>query len=118
MRKAADLVFESSGNPRAVPQGLGMLRNRGVYLIPGQYSNSGAVEIEPQKITFNALHLIGSSQYAVEDVKAYLQFLQNNPQLYAAIDRLHTDYSVPQINEAFQAVQAGKNIKTLLVPER
>lgn len=115
---AADLVFESSGNPRAVPQGLGMLRNRGVYLIPGQYSNSGAVEIEPQKITFNALHLIGSSQYAVEDVKAYLQFLQNNPQLYAAIDRLHTDYSVPQINEAFQAVQAGKNIKTLLVPER
>ena len=28
------------------------------------------------------------------------------------------EQQVPQINEAFQAVQAGKNIKTLLVPER
>lgn len=112
---AADLVFESSGNPQAVPQGLSMLRNRGVYLIPGQYSNSGNVEIEPQKITFNALHIIGSSQYAMDDVKTYLQFLQDHPRLHPIINSLHSDYTVSQINEAFRDVQSGKNIKTLLV---
>ena len=47
----ADLVFEASGSINAVPAGMEMLRNRGVYLIPGQYSNSGKIEITPQLIT-------------------------------------------------------------------
>ncbi len=56
-----------------------MLRNRGVYLIPGQYSNRGGITIEPQLITFRALHLIGSSQYSHRDVEEYLRFLQAHP---------------------------------------
>lgn len=43
-----DLCVEASG----VPQGMEILRNRGVYLVPGQYSNSGSIEIQPQMITF------------------------------------------------------------------
>jgi threonine dehydrogenase-like Zn-dependent dehydrogenase len=110
----ADMVFEASGNPEAVPQGLGMLRNRGVYLIPGQYSNSGTVAIAPQMITFNALHIIGSSQYAVADVEAYLAFLQANPQLHGLVLSLASCYRVADTNEAIEAVKAGKNIKTML----
>ena len=49
-----DLCFEASGAPAAVAQGMDILRNRGVYLIPGQYSNSGGIEIQPQIITFKA----------------------------------------------------------------
>lgn len=92
----ADLVFEASGSPVAVPQGLGMLRNRGVYLIPGQYSNSDGVQIQPEWITFRALHLIGSSQYSLQDVDLYLRFLQSHPQLWPVIDDLVTEYSVSQ----------------------
>ena len=33
----ADLVFEGSGNPKAISLGMEMLRNRGAYLVPGQY---------------------------------------------------------------------------------
>ncbi|MHC1696205.1 MAG: zinc-binding dehydrogenase [Eubacteriales bacterium] len=72
----ADLVFEASGSPAAFAQGLQMLRNRGVYLVPGQYSNSGMVEIAPQLITFNALHIIGSSQYSMTDVRTYVAFVE------------------------------------------
>ena len=36
----ADLVLEASGNPQAVPQGMEMLRNRGVYLVPSPPSSS------------------------------------------------------------------------------
>ena len=50
-----DLVYEASGSPAAIPLGMNMLRNRGVYLVPGQYSNSGGIEIQPQLITFKAL---------------------------------------------------------------
>lgn len=112
----ADLVFEASGSRNAVPQGLGLLRNRGTYLIPGQYSNSGGIEIEPQLITFRALRLIGSSQYSLRDVGLYLQFLQSHASLWPVIDALITAYPVDKINEAFADIKAGKNIKTVLVP--
>lgn len=111
----ADVVFEASGAPAAVPQGMAMLRNRGVYLIPGQYSNSGGVEIAPQTITFNALHLIGSSQYSLCDVAEYLTFLQENPALHGLIRSLANPYPLTQVNQAFEDAKAGRNIKTMLV---
>lgn len=112
----ADLVFEASGAPIAVPQGMSMLRNRGLYLIPGQYSNSGGIEIQPQLITFNALHIIGSSQYSISDVHTYLEFLKNNPQLHETILQTANCYQVKDVNQAFEDVKARKNIKTVLVP--
>lgn len=113
----ADLVFEASGNINAVPQGMELLRNRGVYLVPGQYSNSGSVSIQPQLITFKALQIIGSSQYSVSDVEAYLSFLEKNHDLLPLIGVMITEYPVSRINEAFDDAKAGKNIKTILVGE-
>lgn len=111
----ADVVFEASGNPSAVPQGMQMLRNRGVYLVPGQYSNSGNVEIAPQSITFKALHIIGSSQYSLEDVAEYLAFLETHRELHPTILELAAEYPVDKANEALADAKAGKNIKTMLV---
>lgn len=111
----ADLSVEASGNPKAFAQGLEMLRNRGVYLVPGQYSNSGNIEISPQIITFNALHIIGSSQYSLSDVHQYLEFLQKNPDLVHGIAELITAYPLQDINKAFDDAKVGKNIKTILV---
>lgn len=111
----ADAAFEASGNPKAVPLALKYLRNRGVYLVPGQYSNSGPVEIEPQLITFKALHIIGSSQYSMSDVRDYLDFLSRNPDLQKTIKGLASCYAVDEINQAFSDIKAHKNIKTVLV---
>lgn len=113
----ADVVFEASGNPKAVAQGMDMLRNRGVYLVPGQYSNSGMVEIAPQMITFKALHIIGSSQYSVSDVENYLKFIQNHPQLHTAIRSLAKGYAVEDINQAIENAKSGIHIKTMLIAE-
>ena len=110
-----DLCIECSGVPNAVLQGMEILRNRGVYLIPGQYSFSGGIEIQPQVITFKALHIIGSSQYSMCDVKKYLEFLNDNKHLYSIIEKVGTKYKIEQVNEAFSDAIAGKNIKTLLV---
>ena len=110
-----DLVFEASGSIKAVAQGMEMLRNRGVYLVPGQYSNSGKVEISPQLITFHALRIIGSSQYSVHDVKNYLDFLMANPNLHESITALSKSYTVPEINSALEDAKTGLNIKTMLV---
>ena len=110
-----DLCFEASGAPAAVSQGLDILRNRGVYLIPGQYSNSGGIEIQPQIITFKALHLIGSSQYSMVDVRDYLSFLCAHPECHATIVSLGSRYAVADVNRAIEDAMAGGNVKTLLV---
>ena len=111
----ADLAFEASGAPAAVPQGMELLRNRGVYLVPGQYYNSGSVAIAPQLITFKALHIIGSSQYSVSDVRDYLSFLLAHPELHAKIRELGNRYPLEEVNKAFLDAKSGNNIKTLLV---
>ena len=110
-----DLCFEASGAPAAVAQGMDILRNRGVYLVPGQYSASGGVEIQPQLITFKALHIIGSSQYSVCDVNAYLEFLCQHSELHSKIEKLGTKFKVSEINEAIAYAKQGKNVKTLLI---
>lgn len=111
----ADVVFESSGNPNAVPLGIEMLRNRGLYLVPGQYSNSGGVEIQPQLITFKALNIIGSSQYSLIDIENYVKFLDGKTELQKLIKSLSTCYKVDEINTAFDDIKKRKNIKTLLI---
>ncbi|MBE7067148.1 MAG: hypothetical protein E7385_06315 [Ruminococcaceae bacterium] len=110
-----DLCFEASGAPQAVVQGMDILRNRGVYLVPGQYSSSGGIEIQPQLITFKALHIIGSSQYSISDVHKYLDFLCENPDLHPIIAQLASKYTIDEINKAFVDAKSGNNIKTLLV---
>lgn len=111
----ADLVLEASGNPQAIPLALQILRNRGMYLVPGQYSDSGSVAIPPQVITFKALQILGSSQYAMEDVHAYVDFLLAHPDLHARIRALAACYTVDRVNEALADADAGRNVKTLLV---
>ncbi len=115
-RMGVDLAIEASGAPKALPLALNLLRNRGTYLIPGQYSASGGVSINPEVITFKALHIIGSSQYAVIDVQEYLSFLAKSPTLQPLIRSLATSYPVDEVNLAFAHAKAGKNIKTVLVP--
>ena len=110
-----DLCYEASGAPNAFPQGMNILRNRGIYLVPGQYSNSGGIEIQPQLITFKAVRIIGSSQYSMIDVRDYLAFLTEHPALAACIRDLATCYSIAETNKAFEDALAGKNIKTVLV---
>lgn len=112
-----DLCFEASGAPNAVPQGMDILRNRGAYLVPGQYSNSGGVEIQPQLITFKALQIIGSSQYSICDVERYLEFLCEHKELHKLISELGHHYTILQINQAFEDAKSGNNIKTMLVSE-
>lgn len=112
-----DLCLEASGAPRAVVQGMQILRNRGVYLIPGQYSNAGGVEILPQMITFKALHMIGSSQYSICDVEKYLSFLRANRDLHPVIETMSSRYPIEQINEAIRDAKTGNTVKTLLVKQ-
>lgn len=111
----ADVVFEASGAPSAIPEGLDLVRTRGRYIVPGQYSSSGPVEIQPQTITFKAIRIVGSGQYKLADIGAYLRFLAGNRRLQKVFAECFTHkYTVAQIGEAIGAAESGEAVKAVL----
>lgn len=44
-----DVVIEASGNPLAVPEGCELARDAGRYVIAGQYTDNGAVSLNPHR---------------------------------------------------------------------
>ncbi|MCL2814794.1 MAG: zinc-binding dehydrogenase [Oscillospiraceae bacterium] len=114
----ADCVIEASGNPDAFNEGMEMLRNRGVYLVPGLYSDRGEISIKPHMITFKALQIIGSAQYSVEDQKKYLEFIKNNSGYWDLIDSVCThQWHIGEINEAVDTCVKGESVKAIFVNE-
>lgn len=113
----ADVVIEASGATTAVVEGMNLARTRGRYLVPGQYSASGGVEIQPQLITFKALTIVGSGQYTVADLAAYLDFLQAHPAVQQTFAECITHrYAVREANQALRDAQAGILVKGVFVP--
>ena len=43
----ADVVIEASGNPVAVPEGLDLVRDGGIYVVAGHYTDAGDIAINP-----------------------------------------------------------------------
>lgn len=115
----ADLVLETSGNKFAIPEGLNLLRNCGTYLVPGQYSNTDGVKINPEIITFKALKILGASQYSASDVHFYLKLLAEHPEIWDAINKVNThQYLVEEANQAIEMQQQPESMKILLVAEK
>jgi L-iditol 2-dehydrogenase len=55
----ADVVFECTGVPAAVPEGIDMTRRAGTYVVAGHYSDAGTVPINPFYITIRDLTIVG-----------------------------------------------------------
>jgi threonine dehydrogenase-like Zn-dependent dehydrogenase len=54
--RGADVVIEATGNPAAIPEGMALARDNGAYVVVGQYTDCGGVEINPHTL-INRKHL-------------------------------------------------------------
>ena len=113
--RGADVVLECAGVPAAVPEGFEMARRNGRYLVLGQYTDRGAVPINPHVITRKQLKVFGSWAFAEAH---YLRYVQSVPQLATRFDlaRLLTIYPLADANRALADVAAGKVMKAVLAP--
>ena len=55
-QRGADITIEATGNPAAIPEGMRMTRDLGRYVVVGQYTDAGPVEINPHR-DINRKHL-------------------------------------------------------------
>jgi len=112
----ADVVIEGAGVPPAFAQGLEMVRSGGRYLVIGQALAGITVPIVPAMIMTKQLTILGSMSSDVSDYYRAIQFIKNKRYKYPLGDIVTNKYSLDRINEAFAAMESGKEIKPVIVP--
>ena len=109
-RRGADVVLECAGVPEAVAEGWEMARRGGTFLALGQYTDRGAVPLNPHLITRKQLRIVGSWGFAE---KHYLGHIEALPRLAARFDlpRLITRYDLEDVNSALRDMATGRVMK-------
>ncbi|HEY8486459.1 MAG TPA: zinc-binding dehydrogenase [Limnochordales bacterium] len=112
--RGADAGVECTGVPAAVAEGLEMVRPAGRYLVLGQYTDQGPVQLRPHLITRKQLRLYGSWAFAE---RHYADYVRSLPALAGRfpLERLVRPYPLEQVGRALQDVEAGQVMKALLV---
>jgi L-iditol 2-dehydrogenase len=113
--RGADVVVEASGVPAAFGEGLDIVRRGGRYLIIGQTSPKD-IQMSPATIVWKNLEIYGQCGAEIGHYYRALQIVKNNRQRYPFADIITHKYRLEQINEAYNSMQAGKDIKPALVP--
>ena len=115
--RGADITIEASGNPRAVPEGMRLTRDAGVYVVVGQYTDGGPVEFNPHH-DLNRKHLDVRATWGIDFSHLYkslytmARFRDAVP--WAAV--ISGYYGLGEANEALAAVEAGEVVKAVLCP--
>jgi L-iditol 2-dehydrogenase len=115
--RGADVTFEASGDPRAVPQGMRCTRDAGTLVVVGQYTDGGSVEFNPHS-ELNRKHLdvrgCWGSEYAHFETAVQLM---RQPEASAAFQCMALEeFDLQHLNEALAAVRQGRLVKALVRP--
>jgi L-iditol 2-dehydrogenase len=115
--RLVDVVLEMAGDPRAVSQGLDLVRDGGVVVIAGQYTDGGNIEINPHR-QINRAHaeIRGCWGSDYSHFHRALQLLAHQGKRFPWQDALSARYGLDQANEALSAVANREVVKALIVP--
>ncbi len=111
----ADVVFELSGAPYAVAEGLDFLRPGGRYAVVGQLGGP-LTPIQAALIVRKQCTIQGVQSADIGQFWKALDFVRRTRDRFDFEAMLTTRYPLAQINEAIQAMQAFREIKPLVLP--
>ncbi len=115
--RGPDIVIEASGNPRAVLEGCELIRDAGRYIIVGQYTDNGTIELNPH-LHINKKHLEvrgcwGSDFSHVYRAMQVAARFGNRVHWSSLISRR---YGLDEVEQALADVEAGRVVKAVVVP--
>jgi len=116
--RGVDVVFEATGSPQAIPEGLSLVRDGGRYIVVGQYADRGEVMVSPHR-HINKKHVTIHGVWGIElrHFRRMIQILsQPTPTLDPAIwDALATkQYPLHEVGKALDDVRRGIVTKAIL----
>lgn len=114
--RGADAVLEVAGIPQAIPEGLAMLCQGGVYLEVGNINQNRKVEIDPSQLVHGGKSLLGIMWYDPDSLRQALEFLAARGAHYPFAKILSHHYPLRAINDAFQDQDQGTVQRAALLP--
>ena len=115
--RGADVTIECTGAPEAVTQALTLTRDAGRVVIVGQYTDHGDVAFNPH-LDLNKKHLdvrgCWGSDYSHFHRAVDMLRVPSAAALWSTLSLER--YPLSHVNDALDAVAAGKTIKALIVP--
>ena len=115
--RGADVVIEASGNPAAVPEGLGLIRDGGTYVIAGHYTDTGDATINPHRM-INRKHADVRGQWGTDfhHVAGALRMAAKHQARLPLARAIGARYALEDANAALDAVAGLRVTKAIIVP--
>ncbi|KAI5081583.1 hypothetical protein GOP47_0001326 [Adiantum capillus-veneris] len=114
--RLADVVIEATGRPEAVAEGLELCRDGGTYVVVGQYTDNGSVDVNPH-FQINRKHITIKGSWGSDFSHFY-----RGVQFMARMSHLPWDlvvskvYALKDAKEALASVEKLEVFKALLSP--
>lgn len=115
--RGPDIVIEASGNPHAVREGCELVRDAGRYVVVGQYTDNGEIEINPHlHINKKHLEIRGCWGSDLSHVYRSMTLLSRFNQRIDWSGLISRRYALDSVTQALQDVEAGRVIKAVIAP--
>jgi len=115
--RGADVTIEATGNPSAISEGMRMTRDNGRYVVVGQYTDAGAVEINPHW-DINRRHLEIRGCWGSDFSHFYrgLKVLAKHGERFPYEGLITRRFGLDEIDEALAAVEELQVVKAVVQP--
>ena len=115
--RPVDVVIEVAGVPDAVAQAFDLVRDGGVVVVAGQYTNAGDMVINPHtQINRKHVEVRGCWGCDYSHFHRALQLLAHQGSALPWLDAVSARYPLEQANDALAAVANRDVVKALIVP--
>jgi len=115
--RGADVVIEASGNPSAVLEGCALTRDAGRYIIVGQYTDNGVVELNPH-LDINKKHLEIRGCWGSDFSHVYraMSVLSRFDRQIGWSQLISRRYGLESVQQALEDVEQRRVVKAVIAP--
>jgi threonine dehydrogenase-like Zn-dependent dehydrogenase len=115
--RGADVVIEASGNPRAVVEGLEILRDAGRYVVVGQYTDAGDITLNPHRHV-NRKHatILGCWGYEYTHLHRSVAMMARHRERFRWSSLVTREYPLADAGRALADMEALAVVKALVRP--
>lgn len=107
----ADIVFDMTGDTKAMQAGIDSLRTGGIAVWIGAVFPNSPVQVDAQKIVRKVLQIRGLHNYNFDDFLAATAFIEANYQKYPFEDLVEKEFTLEQTEQAFEFAAKGKPVR-------
>jgi L-iditol 2-dehydrogenase len=115
--RGVDVAIEATGNPAAVREGLGLLRDGGTYVVAGHYTDAGEIALNPHTM-INRKHVRMRGQWGTDfrHVARALALLGKHRERLPFRDVIGGRYGLEEAQAALEDVAALRVTKAVIEP--